>query len=47
MDLWHTYESLSRDVNYDPRQDYLKVTDPRWIWRMADFVAASTHEQIS
>ena len=22
MDLWHAYEILSRDVNYDPRQHY-------------------------
>ena len=36
-DLQHAYEILSRDVNYDPQKHYLKVTDPRWVWRTADF----------
>ena len=36
-DLRHAYEILSRDVNYDPQKHYLKVTDPKWVWRTADF----------
>jgi hypothetical protein len=33
----HAYELLSQDANYDPQKHYLKVNDPRWIWRTADF----------
>jgi hypothetical protein len=33
----HAYELLSQDANYDPQKHYLKVSDPRWVWRTADF----------
>lgn len=35
--LGHAYELLSQDVDYNPTKHYLKVTDPRWVWRTADF----------
>jgi hypothetical protein len=37
----HAYEILSQDANYDPQKNYLKVSDPRWVWRMADFFFSS------
>ena len=33
----HAYELLSQDANYTPQKHYLKVSDPRWVWRTADF----------
>lgn len=33
----HAYELLSQSANYDPQKHYLKVSEPRWVWRMADF----------
>lgn len=33
----HAYEILSQNAKYDPQRHYLKVTDPRWVWRTADF----------
>lgn len=33
----HAYELLSQDANYDRQKNYLKVNDPRWVWRTADF----------
>lgn len=33
----HAYELLSQDANYGPQKHYLKVSDPRWVWRTADF----------
>lgn len=38
--LTHAYELLSQSSNYDPQRDYLKVSDPRWVWRTADFFFA-------
>lgn len=38
--LRHAYEILSQEANYDPQKHYLKVTDPRWVWRTADFFFA-------
>lgn len=38
--LNHAYEILSQDANYDPQKHYLKVNDPRWVWRTADFYFA-------
>lgn len=35
--ITHAYELLSQDANYDPEKKYLKVSDPRWVWRTADF----------
>lgn len=35
--LSHAYEILSVNVDYNPQKDYLKVSDPRWVWRTADF----------
>ena len=35
--LSHAYELLSQSANYDPQKHYLKVSDPRWVWRTADF----------
>lgn len=39
--LNHAYELLSQSPNYDPQKDYLKVSDPRWVWRTADFFFSS------
>jgi hypothetical protein len=36
-DIGHAYELLSQDSAYDPTRHYLKVADPRWVWRAADF----------
>lgn len=36
-DMAHAYELLSQDANYNSQKDYLKVSDPRWVWRSADF----------
>ena len=36
-DLQRAYEILSQDVNYDPQKKYLKVTDPTWVRKLADF----------
>ncbi len=33
----HAYELLSMDPNYEPNKSYLKVTDTRWVRRVADF----------
>ncbi|WP_339427317.1 hypothetical protein [Pseudomonas sp. RA_105y_Pfl1_P41] len=33
----HAYELLSQDSKYDPLKNYLKVSDPRWVYRTADF----------
>ena len=33
----HAYELLSQDARYDPQKNYLKVSDPRWVWRTVDF----------
>ncbi|BEH22883.1 Uncharacterised protein [Burkholderia pseudomallei] len=35
--IQHSYELLSQDTNYDPLKHYLKVSDPRWVRRTADF----------
>ena len=35
--LAHAYELLSLNPNYRPESSYLKVTDVRWIQRIADF----------
>lgn len=35
--IGHAYELLSQDANYDPAKHYLKVSEPRWVWRTADF----------
>ena len=39
--LQHAYEILSQDVRYDPQRNYLKVTDPRWVCKLADFYFGS------
>lgn len=36
-DLNHAYEILSNDPEYKRGKAYLKVTDPRSVWRTADF----------
>ncbi|MDX5433502.1 MAG: hypothetical protein LPK20_08030 [Halomonas sp.] len=36
-DLNHAYEILSHDPDYKRSKDYLKVTEPRGVWRTADF----------
>jgi len=33
----HAYEVLSQDPAYDPQKRYLKVTEPKWVWKSADF----------
>ncbi len=33
----HAYELLSLDPDYKPERSYLKVSDPRWVRRVADF----------
>ncbi len=35
--ITHAYELLSQETNYDPDKHYLKVTEPKWVWSMADF----------
>ena len=35
--IGHAYELLSQNVDYDPQKHYLKVNDPRWVIRTADF----------
>ena len=35
--IQHAYELLSLDPNYNPANSYLKVSDPRWVRRVADF----------
>ena len=35
--IGHAYELLSQNVDYDPQKNYLKVSDPRWVTRTADF----------
>lgn len=36
-DMNHAYEILSHDPDYKRSKDYLKVTEPRGVWRNADF----------
>jgi hypothetical protein len=36
-DLAHAYEILSNDPDYKKTKSFLKVTEPRSIWRLADF----------
>ncbi len=36
--LEHAYQIVSQNMNFDPGADYLKVSDPRWVWRIADFI---------
>jgi len=33
----HAYQLLSMDPNYNPDRSYLKVTDTRWLRKVADF----------
>lgn len=35
--IGHAYELLAQDAHYDPNKNYLKVSDPRWVSRTADF----------
>lgn len=35
--IQHAYELLSLDPNYKPERSYLKVSDPRWVCKVADF----------
>ena len=35
--ITHAYELLSQIVDYDPQRNYLKVNDPGWVRRTADF----------
>ncbi len=35
--ITHAYEVLSQNANYDPEKDYLKVSDSRWVCRLAEF----------
>ena len=35
--IGHAYELLSQNIDYDPQKHYLKVSDPRWVTRTADF----------
>lgn len=38
----HAYQVLSGSPNFDQRKDYLKVSDPKWVTNIADFLF-STH----
>ena len=44
--LQHGYKILSRDVNYDPKKHYLKVSDPKWVTTIASFYFRS-HPYVS
>ncbi len=35
--IQHAYELCSLDPNYKPESSYLKVSDPKWIRKVADF----------
>lgn len=35
--IQHAYELLSLDPNYKPEKSYLKVSDPKWVRKVADF----------
>lgn len=40
--LDHAYQVLSNNSKFNPKKDYLKVTDPSWVTNQADFLF-STH----
>jgi hypothetical protein len=35
--IQHAYKLLSFNLNYNPDRSYLKVSDPNWVWKVADF----------
>ena len=38
ISISHAYQVLSNNTKFDPKKDYLKVTDPKWVTNSADFL---------
>jgi len=36
--IQHAYQVLSSNPKFDPAKDYLKVSDPKWVTNLADFL---------
>ena len=38
ISITHAYQIISNNTKFDPKKDYLKVNDPKWITNLADFL---------